>query len=321
MRRSLIALLCLAAPAHAETIYVSNEETNLVHMIDGATLKEKGRIAIGNGPRGMVLSPDGKTLYVAVSKDNRFVAVAAGDGAILGSIPSGPDPETFAVSPDGKWIYAANEDDSLLSVIDIGARRIASEILVGGEPEGTAVSPDGRLAVQTSESASMAHVVDTASGTVIDNLLVDTRPRFVAFTPDGKRFWISSETRGTVTIFDTATRKRVGKVNFNQALKADRAPDQVIQAVGIVFTRDGRRAFVALGRARLVAEVDPQSLAILRTHAVGWRAWNLALSPDEKRLYTANGLSGDMTAIDLGTNRVIGSVALSGKPWGIVAAP
>jgi PQQ-dependent catabolism-associated beta-propeller protein len=321
MKRLILALLCLAAPADAETIYVSNEEANLVHMIDGATLKEKGRIAVGNGPRGMVLSPDGKTLYVAVSKDNRIVAVSAADGTILGSIPSGPDPETFAVSPDGKWIYAANEDDNLLSVIDVGARHIAAEIVVGGEPEGTAVSPDGTLAVQTSESASMAHVVDTASRAVIDNLLVDTRPRFVAFTPDGKRFWISSEIRGTVTIFDTATRKQIGKVDFNEALKADRPPDQAIQPVGIVFTRDGRRAFVALGRAKLVAEVDPEKFAILLTHDVGWRAWNLALSPDETRIYTANGLTGDMSAIDIQAHRAIGTISLGGRPWGIVAAP
>ena len=62
------------------------------------------------------------------------------------------------------------------------------------------------------------------------------------------------------------------------------------------------------------------TLKVVRTFAVGWRAWNLALSPDEKRLYTANGLTGDMTAVDLETNEVVGSVALGGKPWGVVAA-
>ncbi|MEA3066506.1 MAG: hypothetical protein QOJ27_2967, partial [Sphingomonadales bacterium] len=93
------------------------------------------------------------------------------------------------------------------------------------------------------------------------------------------------------------------------------------QPIGIAITRDGRRAFVALGRAKLVAEVDPETLRIVRTFPVGWRAWNLALSPDEKRLYTANGLSGDVTAIDLVANKPVGTLALGGKPWGIVAAP
>ena len=67
--------------------------------------------------------------------------------------------------------------------------------------------------------------------------------------------------------------------------------------------------------------MDPLTLRILRTFPAGWRAWNVALSPDEKRLYTANGLSGDLTAIDLQAGRTIGTVRLGGRPWGVAASP
>jgi PQQ-dependent catabolism-associated beta-propeller protein len=321
-RLAVLLPLLLASAAPAETIFVSNEELNVVHVIDGATMQERSRIEIGRRPRGLGLSPDGRTLFVAVSDDNRIAAVDAASGRVTGHLPSGPDPETFALSPDGRRLFVANEDSSLLSFVDVDARRIAGEVTVGGEPEGTAVSPDGKLIVQTSESAGMAHVIDAATGAVIDNLLVDTRPRYVAFTPDGRQFWVSSEVRGTVTIFDSTTRKRIGRIDFQVAKLVDgSASDIFVQPVGIVFTRDGSRAFVALGRAKLVAEVDPKGLTIVRTFAVGWRAWNLALSPDERRLYTANGLTGDMSAIDLVGNKPIGTVKLGGKPWGIVSAP
>ncbi|MEA3011101.1 MAG: hypothetical protein QOJ91_2793, partial [Sphingomonadales bacterium] len=140
-----------------------------------------------------------------------------------------------------------------------------------------------------------------------------------AFTPDGRQFWVSSEVRGTVTIFDTSTRARLGRIDFEQALKGERPPERKIQPVAIAFTRDGKRSFVALGRAKLVAEVDPATFGVRRTFEVGWRAWNLALSPDETRLYTANGLSGDMSVVDLVANRTLAAVKLGGKPWGIVA--
>jgi PQQ-dependent catabolism-associated beta-propeller protein len=316
---ALLALIAAAQAARAETIYVSDEEANVVHVIDGASLRETGRIEVGRRPRGLALSPDGRSLYVAVSDDNRIAVVDLGSGTVVGHLPSGPDPETLTASPDGKRLYVANEEDNLLSFVDVGAKRIASETPVGGEPEGTAASPDGKLVVQSSESAGMAHVVDASSGAVIDNLIVGARPRFVAFAPDGKSFWVSSEARGTVSIFDSQTRRRIGTIDFQEAGLVAPTPEIFVQPVGIAFTRDGRRAFVALGRAKLVAEVDPVRFTILRTWPVGWRAWNLALAPDEKRLYTANGLSGDMTAIDLQANRVAGSVALGGKPWGIVA--
>lgn len=317
----LAALALLSAAASAETIYVTNEALDVVHVVDGASLRETGRIAIGRRPRGIAVSPDGRTLYVAVSNDDRIAAVDLPGGAIAGHLPSGPDPETFAVSPDGRQLYVANEDDNLLSFVDVAGKRIAREIPVGGEPEGTAVSPDGRLVVQASETAGMAHVVDSSSGEVVDNLMVDTRPRYVAFTPDGKQFWVSSEVRGTVIVFDTATRRRLARIDFESLSPPDGGAEVFAQPVGILFTRDGSRAFVALGRAKLVAEVDPRSFAVTRTFPVGWRAWNIALSPDDRRLYSANGLTGDMTAIDLAENRVIGSVVLGGKPWGIVTSP
>ncbi len=321
--RGLLPFLLLASPAaQAGTIYVSNEESNVIHVVDSATLRERGRIPIGKRPRGMALSPDRKLLYVAVSDDNRITAVDLASGRIIGHLPSGPDPETFAVSPDGSMLYVANEDDNLLSFVDIKARKLVREVPVGGEPEGTAVSPDGRLVVQTSESASLAHVADAATGEVIDNLLVDTRPRYVAFTPDGKQFWVTSEVRGTLAAFDSATRKRLGKLDFAALKLVDSTQSDVfVQPVGIVFTRDGRRAFVALGRGKLVAEVNPATLKLVRSYPVGWRAWNLALSVDEKQIYTANGLSGDISVIDIVANKPAGTLKVGGKPWGIVAAP
>jgi PQQ-dependent catabolism-associated beta-propeller protein len=307
----MIALLLML-----ETIFVSDEASTCVRAIDGATLKVIECIEVGARPRGLVASRDGKRLYVAVSDANRIAVVDTGTRKVVRTVPSGPDPETFALSADESTLYVANEDDNQLSLISIedGSR---SEVQVGGEPEGTAVSPDGRMVVQASETASTAHVIDLASRSVRANLMTDTRPRYVAFTPDGGRFWVSSEVRGTVSVFDSASLKLAGKLDFDRA----NLTDELIQPVGIRFTRDGKRAFVALGRGRLVAEVEPGSLKILRTWPVGLRAWNLALSPDETRLYTADGLDGTMSVIDLASNKVLPAVKLGGKPWGIEAVP
>lgn len=298
------------------TIFVSDEASSCVQAIDSTSLKLIECIEVGPRPRGLVTSKDGKQLFVAVSDANHIAEVDTTTRKVVRTIPSGPDPETFALSADEKTLYVANEDDNQLSVIDTATGKIR-EVPVGGEPEGTAVSPDGRTVVQTSETASMAHVIDASSGEVKANILVDTRPRYVAFTPDGARFWVSSEVRGTVAVFDARTLKQHGKIDFDRA----NLTQELIQPVGIRFSRDGKRGFVALGRGKLVAEVDPDTLSIRRTWPVGLRAWNLALSPDETRLYTADGLDGTMSVIDLAANRVLPAVKLGGKPWGIVAVP
>ena len=64
-----------------------------------------------------------------------------------------------------------------------------------------------------------------------------------------------------------------------------------------------------------------ESYEVKRYLLVGQRVWNLAFSPDGKRLYTTNGVSNDMSVIDVAAQRVVKSVPVGGLPWGVVAAP
>src|SRR5260370_356876 len=54
----------VATPALADTVYVSDERADVLHVIDGATGAVQAKIPVGARPRGMALSPDGATLYV-----------------------------------------------------------------------------------------------------------------------------------------------------------------------------------------------------------------------------------------------------------------
>ena len=169
--------------------------------------------------------------------------------------------------PDGKRLFVANEDDNQVSVISIPERRTISEIEVGVEPEGMGVSPDGHIVVNTSETTSMLHVIDAERLEVVDNLLVDTRPRVAQVSADNRHIWVSSELRGTVEIFDAQTREPLAKIMF----EVPSVSPELVQAVGIQLTRDGTRAYVALGPANRVVEVDAKSYKVLRTHLVGQR--------------------------------------------------
>ncbi|MER8753743.1 PQQ-dependent catabolism-associated beta-propeller protein [Mesorhizobium sp. M1050] len=312
-----LLLSALAGPAAAETIYVSNEQDNTVAVIDGATMTLSATIDVGRRPRGLALSADKKILFVAEGDDNRIDVVDLAKRQIVGQLPTGADPEFFVLHPDGKRLFVANENDNLVSVVDIAAAQVIGTVDVGVEPEGMAVSPDGRYVACTSETSSMVHLIDAGSLELVDNLLVDTRPRAAAFSPDGKRLWVSSEIRGTVTVFDTLTRAQTGKVQFEvQGIRREG-----VQAVGIEMSRNGGTAYVALGPANRVAEVDTGTLAVRRLYLVGQRPWHVALSDDQKHLISANGNSGDISFIDLENDEVLKSLPVGRGPWGVVVGP
>ena len=157
----------------------------------------------------------------------------------------------------------------------------------------------------------MAHFIDTQSWKVVANVLVDTRPRIVEYTPDQRQIWVTSEVGGTVSIIDAASRKIIHTIGFEIAGMRP----ELITPVGVRFTSDGRTALVALGRANHVAVIDTASYTVKRSLLVGQRVWQLALSADGNRLYAVNGLTNDISVIDVPNLKALITVPVGRLPW------
>jgi len=311
---ALIALATLGATGACAqgTVYVSSEKDDALTMIDATTLAIKGTVPTCKRGRHLQLTPE-RLLMLACSDSGVADLIDPATGKSLRRIPLGDDPEAFDISPDGKTIYVSSEDDAAVVFIDSASGQRLKEVKVGQEPEGVKVSADGRLLYVTSEVASLVHVIDTASGQLVKNIKVGKRPRRMAIGADGKELWVTCELDAGVTIVSTADNAVIATLKFE--VKGVRAQD--ITPVGIQMTRDGKRAFVALGRANHVAFVDVAARKVGELVLVGKRAWNLALDKDEKRLFVVNGLSDDLTVVDVPAARPIGTVPVGRVPNGV----
>ena len=67
----------------------------------------------------------------------------------------------------------------------------------------------------------------------------------------------------------------------------------------MAITKDGSKILLSLGRANHVAIIDGTTYDVLKYVLVGKRAWSVDLSPDETVAIVANGLSDDITVIDM----------------------
>ena len=309
---AVCALALLAAPAQAEKVFISNEKGNTVTVLDSETLEVTDTIDVGQRPRGITLAEDGKHLLVAVGDDDTVEVYDTDTHEFLHTLPSGPDPELFVLHPSGNPLYIANEDDNLVTVVDLETRQPLAEIPVGVEPEGMGVSPDGSVIVNTSETTNMAHFIDAESHEIVANVLVDQRPRFAEFKPDGSEVWVSSEIGGTVSVIDPEAHEVVHKIEF----EIPGIRPESIQPVGVRITGDGKTAFVALGPSNRVAVVNAETYEVEDYLLVGQRVWQLAFSPDESLLFTTNGVSNDVSVIDVEDREVVKSIPRGGVPLG-----
>lgn len=320
-KRSLTALavgsLLASSALYAETAYVSNEKDDTISIIDLDTMTVTDTIDVGERPRGIILSKDNSKLYICASDSDTVQVMDLATNQIIKELPSGEDPEQFALHPNNRHLYISNEDDALVTIVDTETSEVLAQIDVGVEPEGMAVSPDGTMAVNTSETTNMVHWIDTVKHELIDNTLVDQRPRHVEFSKDSKVLWASAEIGATVSVIDTTSRKIIKKITFEiKGVHRDK-----VQPVGVKLSDDGRYAFVALGPANHVAVVNAKTYEVEDYILVGRRVWHMEFNQDQSLLLATNGISGDVSVIDVSKMKAIKSIKVGRYPWGVAIKP
>ncbi|MGH7119684.1 MAG: PQQ-dependent catabolism-associated beta-propeller protein [Acetobacteraceae bacterium] len=328
----LLAGTLSAEAAITGAAYASNEKDNTVSVMDLGQMKTIKTVPTGQRPRGMALTSDGKRLLVCLGDSNRIDILDTKKWNVVGSINT-PDPEYAALrQPGNNPLFVSNENNALITAWNINDQKMLWQMPTGVEPEGMAVSPDGSLICNTTETTNMAQFFAVKSGKNLANVLVPPRPRWAAFTHAGREVWVSSELGGTVTVIDAKTFKILDTMHFViQGLRST-----FIQPVGINITRNDQFAFVCLGPANRVAVVNVPERKVLsyvstgkkvfnatvkKYLLVGQRPWHSDFTPDEKYLLTANGLSNDVSVIDVHRLRVVDTIPVGQQPWMVLVAP
>src|SRR5882672_4285770 len=280
-------------------VYVSNERSGDISVIDGATDAVVATFKAGKRPRGIHATPDGQRVFVTLSgsprmapgiDENRAPADKTADG--LGVIdPSarklidrwhvGSDPEQFAISKDGKFAFIANEDDASASIVDLSSGQSHGKIKVSEEPEGMGVNPASGEVYVTCEGKGEVFAIDPDQQRVIAKIDTGGRPRSVAFLPNGSRAYAACENGGYIAVIDANSHKLLTKIQ----LPTGSLP------MGTAVSKDGKELYVSTGRGNAVAIIDTQKNELATTIPVGNRAWGIALDPSGSKLYTANGAS------------------------------
>jgi YVTN family beta-propeller protein len=315
--------VCAESPSYL--VFVSNERSGNVTVIDGATDSIVGTFPVGKRPRGIHPTPDGRRIFVTLSgsprmapglDENRAPADKRADG--LGVIdPStrklidrwhvGSDPEQFAISKDGKFAFIANEDDASASIIDLDSGQPRGKIKVSEEPEGVGVNPVNREVYVTCEEKGEVFAIDPDQQRVIATIETGGRPRSVAFSSDGSRAYVACENGGYVAVVDAREHKLLSKIQ----LPTGSLP------MGTVVSADGKEVYVSTGRGNAIAIVDTQKNELVTTVPVGNRVWGIALDPGGTKLYTANGASNDVSVVDVKSRKELRRIKAGDGPWGI----
>jgi YVTN family beta-propeller protein len=101
--------------------------------LEGDRLSPAGRIDLGRfEPRGIAITADGGTAYVALSTGRAVAIVDLTSKAVIGRIDTGHWPRSLALSPDGTRLAVGTDGERSISVVDTASRQVLYQEKYGG---------------------------------------------------------------------------------------------------------------------------------------------------------------------------------------------
>jgi len=165
------------------TIFTSNIASDSVSAIsqDGGGWKQTV-IPVGKGPEGIDLSPDGREVWSAHSRDGRVSVIDVASKRVTQTIDAGTKRSNrIKLTPDGRYALVSDDGGGDIVVLDAPGRTVFKRIAVGKSPEGVLIPPDGGRAFVAVNGDNVVAVLDLKTWTVTRKLQTGTGPDGMAW--------------------------------------------------------------------------------------------------------------------------------------------
>jgi len=297
-------------------VYVPNETTNDVTVIDPETLEIVDRFAVGKAPEHITPSWDLQTLYVNNMNGATLTVIDPRTQKPVDT-RSVPFPYNLYYTPDGTKAIVVADYLGASMVADNGLyfyNRETWELLKFVNVPWPGVnhldfSADGSFLLVSCESTGFVVKVDTRAMTIDGAFEVGGSPLDVRLAPAGDVFFVGNQGTNGVDIIDAATMQRAGFIPTGRG------------AHGLAFSRDVTRLFVTNRTAGTISVIDVATRQVVDTWAVGGSPDMAAVSPDGRQLWVSNRFHGTVEVLDAETGETIKVFETGGNPHGLTFWP
>ncbi len=296
--------------ATAPKAYIGLFKDNAVAVLDTGTNRVLSTISVPTGPHGLVVTPDGRTVYVSSDGDSKVSVIDTTTDKVVKTIEVGQMPHGLALTPDGHWVLVAVFGASQVVFIDTTSNQVSAQVSVPN-PHNIAISPDGRVAYVAAQKpgAFGLSILSLADKKQIDNIPLDKTPRALNFSPDGKQLYFTLAGVDAVQVLDPATNQVVTQIPVGAS------PHHPL------FTHDGKYGLVVSQGPGELAILNPASNSVVKTVKVGKQPHWIGIDAKEDTAWVTNEGSNDVSVVNIDTGELITTVPVGNAPRKIVVQP
>ncbi len=313
-------LLSLSPSAYADggapqLAYVAGT-TQGISVIDIAQQRVTETLAVAGDPHAVLLSLDGRVLYVTQPTLGRVTAILAKTGKMLCTVSLPGQPSLLAFSLDATTLYVAGHGDTKVRALDPTTCTIRRTFETHEAVYGLAVAASTASDATPSTpnqlwiAGSTALTVFEVTGHLLSTVPIAGGPQYICI-PGGFTAYVTTH-RGTLIAVDLNTRQRIRTLltqgNFNpmdyDATTGEvYVPDQQHNQLDVLVPITAGAAATPREPARVIQlDSSPQSIAITSDGLLGF----VALS------------NGHTLMLDIPGHRILTNITVGGSPRFII---
>ncbi|PKK85083.1 MAG: hypothetical protein CVT49_00650 [candidate division Zixibacteria bacterium HGW-Zixibacteria-1] len=292
-------------PPSGGLIFVANEGSDNLTVIDRFNYRIVDVIRTGTAPRGMAYSRLNRQLYVANSEDNSVVVIDLNTRQTLRTVllRYGDEPGRMALSPDEQQLYVVNHGSNTMSVYDTQSFQEMDRVTLGTAPAAIVsdrLSGNVYISNLRSEDVSVYQPIEQAVATT---LAVGGSPSEIALDDRDRVLYLAFDRQRKISFIDLRTGNNLGTLNICSP------------AVGLAYHRGSRQLYTAMADCSEIAIIKPENGLKLGQILVPGRPGLITLDPENRFLLVVMPEENKLVVINVVSREVMAQIEVGERPY------
>lgn len=265
-------------------------------------------IGVGHSPYGIVITKDGRKLFVANSGDDTISVIDTKTNKLIGNpILVGDGPTNMIISEKRNRVYVTNFWDGTVSCINTKSNKVIGKpIQVGRFPYNITIPKNEMKAYVTNFFIGSISSINLSVNRIISKGIEGGwEPIGIVSSPEGEKIYYVDMTWGNLNVINIKKSTNTPVLHIEDDL------------LSMAITPDGKLLYIG-GSYGKVYVVKTAGFSIITTIEVSDnKLWNITISGRGDKAYVTDFWNNRIIEINIKTNKIDKLIKVGVNPWGI----
>ena len=188
-------------------LYVANQFSNTISVIDIEKSIVEKNIQVGNSPYDIDVNPFSNRIYSSNRDSNSISVIDGFTNNELTEIPVGKSPLGIGINLATSWIYVANFNSGTITVIDAIDNHIIKSLKIASLPYDIVINPHTNKVYVTDLGKNSVLVLDGNNNTLVSTIPVGSKPSALAINTQSNTIYVSNFLNNSVSVINGTSSK------------------------------------------------------------------------------------------------------------------